>query len=387
MKAIFAVSALAAAISAQALAADTEFTTKANGAMDVIWTYDLAADEKAHDVSKNEDDFNYGLKYTVNVKNGPFSGDLYFEAKDYAGKLATKTSTESIDHDNDATTDEIDVVTSSSIDSDKLKIEVKNLKVTEGKVSFGQVGKLKDTDKYLKVVEDMNETAAGVDAAFRVQVTDELKVQLQGKESETATGLAAQYKGSADALSYVAEVEATIVDGADDTDTRIGFGATYKADAYTVKAAVNSTADAGVTTTEYGVHAEVKVAGATVKAGYLELGADTDDDEYALVEVSYAAGSITPSAGYEYKSVDGGDKLWGKVAYSQDMIGASAKVSVADFDADEAQALKIELEATKKTESGITYYAKFANQAEKTVKTVAINGETNKLTLGAKYKF
>ena len=349
MKAIFAVTALAAAISAQAFAADTEITTSANGAMDVNFILDMNADPSTYDVDLKEDDFNYGLKYTVKVANGPFSGKLYFEAKDTVGTPG--------------------------------KIEVKDLIVTEGNIKFGQVGKLQATDKYTKVVKDLAETRQGVDVGLRYMVSEGFNVQLQGKngDANTATGVAAQYKVDSDTLSYVVEGEATLSANEDETPVFVGAGVTYKADVATVKAAVNYQSDlAGDSVIEYVANVESTVAGATVKAGYEDLDTATDDNEYAMVEVSYAAGAVTPSAGYEYTSMaDAGDKVWGKLAYSQDAVSASAKVSVANFDAPTADEVKIELAASTKTESGITYYAEYGIQKD----------ALNKVTLGAKYSF
>jgi hypothetical protein len=69
MKAIFAVSALAAAISAQAIAADTEATTTLTGSLATTMTYDL--DGSAHGGTNAP-----ALSSSLAVTNGPFSGTL-----------------------------------------------------------------------------------------------------------------------------------------------------------------------------------------------------------------------------------------------------------------------------------------------------------------------
>jgi len=77
MKAIFAVSALAAAISGQALAADTEATITYNGAMEFDFIVDMAAETKDVELQKGNDandGGSFGLYMDVEVVNGPFSG-------------------------------------------------------------------------------------------------------------------------------------------------------------------------------------------------------------------------------------------------------------------------------------------------------------------------
>lgn len=413
MKAIFAVTALAAAISAQAIAADTEITTTANGAMDVNFILDMNADPATYDVDLKEDDFNYGLKYNVAVANGPFTGSLFFEAKDQVGTPAT--------------------------------IEVKDLIVTDGAISFGQVGSLMETNKdeyvadmeealatvklnedadfvalspagqaaviaaleaYGFEVNDDNEVdygkhARGVDVAFRYAVTDALSVQLQGRNggANTATGLAAKYKATAGDLSYVVEAEVELSGNKDvDASHFVGAGLTYVMGGTTFKAAVNNFKDDGVAKdakaafdagdatakpykdaiTEYAVSVESKIAGLTLKGSWTELNAAADDDEIGKAEVGYTIDSITPSVGYEFTTAEkNGDKVWGKVAYAQDAIEASAKVEVANFDADTAAEPLMELRASYKNDLAITYYAEYDFQKD----------AKNQLTLGAKYKF
>lgn len=375
MKAIFAVTALAAAISAQAIAADTEITTTANGAMDVNFILDMNADPATYDVDLKEDDFNYGLKYNVAVANGPFTGSLFFEAKDQVGTPAT--------------------------------IEVKDLIVTDGAISFGQVGSLMNTDQYVESInEDMSETKLDVDVAFRYTISDEFKVQLQGLNNDTgtATGVAAAYKAEAGALAYAVEAESYF--SANDTDTPAvvddittvhvdetkaavshnnghyfaGAGVTYTSDVVKLLAAVNASAvnaDADAVI-EYAVAAESTFGPASVKASYQDFSTDAKKDEIAKVEAAVTFDAITASTGYKYTLAEkAGDEVWVKGAWAADNKEASAKVILGEFDADTAADPKLELRASMKNAVGITYYGEFDFQTDL----------ANKLTLGAKYSF
>ncbi|WP_196160643.1 hypothetical protein [Reinekea sp. G2M2-21] len=368
MKAIFAVTALAAAISAQAMAADTEATTSFTGAMDAQFILNLepATDDPAttdevegtlvpvdstYDVDLKEDDYNYGISIETAVVNGPFSGSIGLKS----------------DENNEA------------------EITVGDLVVTDGKLSFGQVGNLMSTDEYTGEMEEAG--TLDVDVAFKYAVMDGFTVQLQGQNDDaltTRTGVAAQYTGEAGALSYTAEAEmyASAVGAELDLDAPYfaGVGVTYTADVATVKAATNLTGDtAGNTVTEYAVSVDSTVAGATLSASWTDVNADNDDDEIAKVEVSYAAGAVTPSAGYTFTTLaDAGDELWAKVAYAADSYNASAKVIMENFDGGDAAAdPKIELRADTTSEVGVTYYAEFDFQTD----------TTNMLTVGAKYSF
>jgi len=86
MKAIFAVTALAAAISGQALAADTEATTTFTGSMDINFTYDMQPDDATYDIDQVNDDDDgegYDIQMDVAVTNGPLSASIGIEADEW----------------------------------------------------------------------------------------------------------------------------------------------------------------------------------------------------------------------------------------------------------------------------------------------------------------
>ena len=151
MKAIFAVSALAAAISGQALAADTEATITYNGAMEFDFIVDMAAETKDVELQKGDDandGGSYGLYMDVAVVNGPFSGTVGIASEDGAGSVTLG-----------------DIV------------------VEDGAISFGQVGSLISTEDYAYDMGDSNDEK-GVDAAFRYNVMEGLDVQLEGEQQD-----------------------------------------------------------------------------------------------------------------------------------------------------------------------------------------------------------
>ncbi|EAR07977.1 hypothetical protein [Reinekea blandensis] len=363
MKAIFAVSALAAAISAQAIAADTEATTEFTGAMDAQFILDMNADPVTYDVDLKEDDYNYGITMETTVVNGPFSGSIGIESDEGATDFL-----------------------------------IGDLVVTDGKLSFGQVGSLMATDTYVESInEDMEETALDVDVAFRYMVSDELSVQLQGlnfgKDGEpatydagTKTGLAAAYASEAGALSFAVEGEAYFSGpGADadlDPEMFAGAGVTYTTDAVTVMGVVNYTGTSNPNddnSLEYVVAAESTFGDASVKASYQEPDTAVEtNNEIAKVEVAYTMDAITASAGYMLTTLeDAGDEAFGKVAYAADAYEASAKVILANLDAAEADDPKLELRASTTSDAGVTYYAEYDFKTD----------VDNKATLGAKYSF
>jgi hypothetical protein len=360
MKAIFAVSALAAAISAQALAADTEATTSFTGAMDAQVILDMESAtiaDSTYDVDLKEDDYNYGISFKFDVVNGPFSGSIGVKS-----------------------------------DEGNTDFDIGDLVVTDGKLSFGQVGSFDATDGYVDGVVGMSDSTddtkavhIGSDVAFRYAVSDEMKVQLGGLNDDAGTAIipAAQYMTESGALSFAVEgqVKLSAVGAELDMDPEIfaGAGVTYASDMVTVTAGLNYVSDTAGSDMEYAVNVSSTVAGATVGAGYYDPSSEGEKDEEAAVEVSYAIDAITPSAGYKYTTAeDAGDELWAKVAYAADSYNASAKVIMANFDGGDAAAdPMIELRVDTTSEVGVTYYGEFDFQSD----------ATNKLTVGAKYSF
>jgi hypothetical protein len=366
MKAIFAVSALAAAISAQAIAADTEATTTFSGGMDLYFVYDMESDVTApvaldshYDVDQTEDDYNYGIAMEVEVVNGPFSGSIGIES-----------------------------------DEGTTAITVGDLIVSEGKVSFGQVGSLVATDAYVDgtvaMSDDTDEAThvleLGDEIGFRYMVAEGANVQLGGFEDNEAGGgsvvLSGAYAGEADALSYA--VDAQVGSSAAGAELELepsiyaGAGVTYTADVATVTAGLNFRSDDGESAMEYAVDVQSTLAGLTVGAGYWEPNSELDDNEEAVVEVAYAIDAITVSAGYTFTTLaDAGDEVTAGVAWAQDALEASADFTVGNFDAEEADELLTELNVTYTTESGIAYTADYTLQSD----------ISNELKLGANYSF
>jgi len=385
MKAIFAVTALAAAISGQALAADTETTTTFSGAINAQFIYNMAGAtegtsvlDSTYDVDLDDEeggtDGLYGITMEMAVTNGPFSGSVGIELDEEGGATAT----------------------------------VGDLIVTDGKLSFGQVGEITSTDEYI----DASVTMAGgndiEDAiGFRYAVADGITVQLGGFEAAnvttnataaTATSVvaSAQYMGASGPLAYVVEgqMRASALGAELDADphTFIGAGLTYSTDMLTVMAAVNmgnlvdnvAIADSD---TNYAVEAVYKVSGATLTAGYIEKSTEADDDEEMFGGVSYAIDAITLSAGYNMTTAESaGDEVTAGLGYTAGMMSYSAGVTLANFDADTADAVLIELGASTVSAAGVTYYGEFEMQAEGDTGAIT-QDETNKLTVGGKYSF
>jgi hypothetical protein len=153
-------------------------------------------------------------------------------------------------------------------------------------------------------------------------------------------------------------------------------------------AAVNMTSDtAGVSDTDYAVDATTTVAGATLSAGYLEPSTEnTVDDEELFVGAAYSMDAISLSAGYKLTTLESaGDEVTAGLGYTAGMMSYSADVTLANFDADTADAVLIELSVSTVSAAGVTYYGEFEMQAEGDAG--AANTETSKLTVGGKYSF
>ena len=358
MKAIFAVTALAAAISGQALAADTETTTTFTGAMDARVIYDMAPTEatsaydSTYDVDLGNDDFNYGITMGVAVTNGPFSGSVGIESDEAGGVTAT----------------------------------VGDLIVTDGSLSFGQVGGLMSTDEYIDSSVTMADGNDIEDTIGFRYVAQGVAVQLGGFEDDgasTSVVASAQYSGAAGALAYVVEAQmAASAAGALanlDSPMFIGAGLTYSADIATVMAAFNQRSNSdGTSDSNYAVDATSTVAGATLSAGYSEPSSETTDDESIKVGVAYTVSAVSLSAGYLMTTLaDAGDEVTAGLGYSAGLMAYSADVTLGEFDAATASDALIELNATYSAASGVSYYGDYAMQGD----------ATNSVTLGAKYSF
>ncbi|MEJ2041725.1 MAG: hypothetical protein P8X74_01620 [Reinekea sp.] len=387
MKAIFAVSALAAAISTSAIAADTEWEVEFKGSMEAQSAWDFT-DGIAKDVllvSDDDEQEGWDLELDMSITNGPLSGGFYIDAGDEQGGEAV--------------------------------LNLDDIVVTEGKLSFGQVGSLMSTDDYLDIgstsigdiAVDNNsfDEAYGIDAGFKYEVVDGFTVQIQGAgqtkdvdhDNDPATpdisvnvpvyGAAAQYAGEAGALSYVVEGEfgGEDVYSKDGADPYIfaGTGVTYSSDVVTAMAYLNySGKDSRAL--QYGVSLEATVAGATLSTLYIEPSAEVDDDEELELSVAYAAtDAITVSAGYIYTMLsDAGDEVSAGLAWEQDAMAASADLTFSDFDAKTADPVLVELEVSYTSEMEVKYYTDFNYQPEEAKADVA---EKIELIFGASYSF
>lgn len=404
MKAIFAVSALAAAISAQALAADTEIDTTVTGSVDVYFAYDLANDPAQGDVDLVEDgDDGEGNEVDMlfTVTNGPFHAGLSVELYDseyYDGPR---------------------------LDYDSLYVETGNL-------TFGMIGNLTTTDEYAGDMTEAGEVSSGdVDLiGFRYAVMDGFTVQLHGgnatitevdedgentglavegiqpsyndlaNEVYTAYGAAAQYTGSADALSYTVEASFLlsdfVADLSDDADPQlfVGAGADYALDAVTLTAAFNfwngeaSLVDfSRESYTEYVVGAAGSAAGLGYSlffTGFSDEALSGGSEFIVDADVDYTAGAITVGGGYYFTSAEEtGDELDAFATYAiADNWDATATVTMSEFDADPSQSPYIELDTVYTTEDGVELYAGMDFQAEGDA-----NGETTIVFTGARYSF
>ncbi|WP_394168821.1 hypothetical protein [Saccharospirillum alexandrii] len=408
-----AVSALALAISAQANAAAhegmaTETEWSFTGSMEFLTVVDMAAgavnrDGDATDTVidvelDEEDDFDegaagdaWGLEAALSVVHGPFSGGFILTGDD-----------------------ESDV-----------SVELDDLVVTDGAISFGQTGSLVDeTHEYAYDMDDSGDSAAarseGRDVGAALRYTMEgLKVQVEGSNRKDASGdgvvtgidasagdtqnsdfgVAAQYMGEADALSYVAEAQfrTSSLGGDDDSPyTYFGVGATYTMDIVTAKFGLNqysvtTSADAhDDAILEYGF--ELTATPIDALSVYLK-GQDLDSGDVVTEEAmkllagaAYTVDALTFTGEYTYTDVESaGDELFAEVAYASGAIGAYGSVTLANFDADTANAPLIEAGVSYTQDNGVKYAADYDLRAEET--DAIDTAEINRFRLTAAYAF
>ena len=382
-----AISALAAAISAQAHAeGDTEFSWNATGSMSYIFIADL--ENERNDVDLNEDgDFDsgdagdgFGIELNLEFAHGPLSGQIEFFSED----------------ENDDT---------------DMRVQLENLKVTEGAFSFGMIDELTSTHEYTYDMGDSNDfgvlennlsEGANSQAAFRYTMNG-LKVQLEGLNGaseagvtadETATaldtdyGVSAEYAGTADALEYVVQGQVRVSDddqAGDDAYTFVGAGVTYTADMFEVKVGVNNYG-AATKVTEVGY--EVTVTPVDALSVYAK-GYNFDVAEELILEYNYLFGAaytvdvLTFTAEYELnegEDAQADDVLFGEVAYAQGMLGATFSVEMtgvenSDVDSDPL----FEAGVSYTTDSGILYAADYDLQSG--------DAAQNDITFSANYAF
>ena len=410
-----AITALALAISAQANAAaheggSTETEWSFTGSMEFLTVVDMAAgavnrDGDATDTVidvelDEEDDFDegaagdaWGLETTLSVVHGPFSGGFILTGDDQAG----------------------------------VNVELDDIVITDGAISFGQTGSLVDlTHEYAYDMDDSADSAAarseGRDVGAALRYTMEgLKVQVEGSNRQDASGgavvtgidattnpngtdssdfgVGAQYTGEADALSYVAEAQfrTSSLGGDDDSPyTYFGAGATYTMDMVTAKFGLNTYS---VTTgadahddsiLEYGFELNatpIDALAVYLKGQDIDSGSTfTDDSMNLLGGAAYTVDVLTFTGEYLFTDADNGDEVFAEVAYASGMIGSYGSVTLANIDADTADAPLIEAGVSYTQENGVKYAADYDLRAEETGATVN-QGEINNIRLTAAYAF
>lgn len=410
-----AVSALALAISAQASAAAheggaTETEWSFTGSMEFLTVVDMAAgavnrDGDATDTVidvelDEEDDFDegaagdaWGLETTLSVVHGPFSGGITLTGDDQSNVAAS----------------------------------LEDIVITDGAISFGQTGSLVDlTHEYAYDMDDSADSAAarseGRDVGAALRYTMEgLKVQVEGSNRQDASGgavvtgidattnpngtdssdygVGAQYTGEADALSYVAEAQfrTSSLGGDDDSPyTYFGAGATYTMDMVTAKFGLNTYS---VTTgadahddsiLEYGFEltaTPIDALSVYLKGQDIDSGSTfTDDSMKLLGGAAYTVDVLTFTGEYLFTDADNGDEVFAEVAYASGMVGAYGSVTLANIDADTADAPLIEAGVSYTQENGVKYAADYDMRAEETGATVN-QGEINNIRLTAAYAF
>jgi len=410
-----AITALALAISAQANAAaheggSTETEWSFTGSMEFLTVVDMAAGAVNRDDDPTdtvidveldeEDDFDegaagdaWGLETTLSVVHGPFSGGFILTGDDQAG----------------------------------VNVELDDIVITDGAISFGQTGSLVDlTHEYAYDMDDSADSAAarseGRDVGAALRYTMEgLKVQVEGSNRQDASGgavvtgidattnpngtdssdfgVGAQYTGEADALSYVAEAQfrTSSLGGDDDSPyTYFGAGATYTMDMVTAKFGLNTYS---VTTgadahddsiLEYGFELNatpIDALAVYLKGQDIDSGSTfTDDSMNLLGGAAYTVDVLTFTGEYLFTDADNGDEVFAEVAYASGMIGSYGSVTLANIDADTADAPLIEAGVSYTQENGVKYAADYDLRAEETGATVN-QGEINNIRLTAAYAF
>ena len=364
----FAVTALAAAIAGQAAAADTETEFSYAGSMKVASIFDFENETRVNaydDAGILDDDDFFGLDMVVTVTNGPFEGGLKVQNIDGVGSVG-----------------------------------VEDITVTEGPISFGEVGSVVETTDLMETVTDDNHADLewGVDAAFRYTNEEAgIKVQAEGDGGPNAFGVGANYTGDFDTAKVYLDAQYS-EDGTGEAHDEpvggalVGAGAEITpTDELKVTVAFQqggffSNAGAAEAFAQYGIKAEYTMDNMSAYALYGEPHADTDDNEIIKVGGSFTSGAVTTEGSYTLTTAESaGDELNAKVTYTQDAVSAYAEVTLSDMDADDADPMLLELGASYTTESGIKYGFDFENQGDDAAAGVA--AATNTLELYASYSF
>ena len=411
-----AITALALAISAQANAAaheggNTEFSMSATGSMEAMFLMDL--ENSSNDVELDDgDDFDsktageaWGLQFDIDVTHGPFAGTVRSE-----------------------------------VDDGTLTYEIVDLIVTDGPISFGQIGSVLTTDDYTWDMGDSTTNVGSTDlelddgapigAGLRYTAGD-LKVQVDGQNGGETFGsdygVSAAYAGSADAISYVVDAQFRGSDDAPskaDAYTYVGAGVTYAADIATIAVGFNTyttpTTAAQVTSgeketfSEYGftlTATPVDALSAYVKGQDLDAGNSTES-MVLLAGAAYTVDMLTFTGEYTYTALnedtaaadlptvgasdisnganwdDYFDNVFLEVAYSDGPVSAYADATffIEAGDAFEDYGPKFGVGAAYTQENGVKYAADYDFQDYEDI-TGATGAVTNTMKFSAAYAF
>ncbi len=407
MKAIFAVTALAAAISAQAIAADTESTTTFSGNVNVGSTFDLDAQTRDMSIIDSGDD-GWNLDAEISVVNGGFTGSLSIEGND-----------------------------------GNASVSMGDLLYTEGAIMFGDVDSIVTTSA---PVDDMTSgTDYGVDKGFRY-TNEDLGIKLQAEVgttnydadldgdvdgddedvagyntalTSTDFGLAAAYMGDFDVVTVAADLQYRESPLAGSPDEALALYAGVKVvatpvDMLTVTAgystghdiAVANFQDADSTIAQYGVRADVAVMENVSAYAYYSVVGEADANIKVGAEATFSP--VKVEASYDVDA----EEFWAKVSLAEEMevsaglmVGAYAEAEYAtdltwvagantsyaitemlkatasfDIDSDSETLLKAGLAYT--TEGGAALTADYENES-----AAWDDGLSHKVTLKASYSF
>ena len=374
-----AIGALAAAISAQSFAmghaGGAESTVTFSGDLRVQTVIDLENERQTHQMpgfgntlGANADWYNFNADTTVT--HGPFSG-----------KLRIGIHEDQVQGGTDA------------------NVTVRDLRVDEGPISFGQIGRItasagiyEDLTDETDIIGEDTGTRVGVDAAFRYTLADfGLRVQAEGNEGHPFgfaaaihqdLGVAevwadAQFRQAPDAPTGMQDAETT-------------FGAAVKVtpiDMLSLTAVVRNSSEALRDDTSYAAKAEVNVTDTISVYGLIaDPALDADDTTVMKVGASLGFAPITVSGSYESLVAEAGEGLViAKVAYAQDAIDAygEVKYNMEGFQGAADAGMRFELGAGYTTDSGIKYQAVYANSDE----NYWDGADVNSVTLRAQYSF
>ena len=370
----FAVSALALAIAGQATA-QTQTSMSATGEIKFQTIWDIENSQYYHSFDDRTPDNEGIFNVTINVKNGPFSGDVILGE-----------------------------------DEGEVAIQVDNLQVNEGPISFGDIGRVTESASLYeglvaetKLGDKDEDTRFGVDYGFRYTESSlGLSVQAESKFDSDSEEKSAgpQFFGLAAAIHQDLDVAEFWLDGqyrlATDTD-----GMANEA-TYNVGVALKATPVDQVTLT--GVYRLVNDGDARgVYAAKLEVQATNEVSLYGLVLDTDAAtadntivvrGGLTASvapfvveAGYEanFATLSAG-LIFTKATWTDGPLSAFVGLdyNLAEFsDTDVEAGFKASAGGDFTTASGIVYGAEYTYAVEK----FWDSGVKNEIELFASYSF